>query len=421
LTVIDSLLSPYQRFGVNLGLEMSRQLLARLGNPQKQVPFLHIGGSNGKGSVCAYLSAILTQAGYRVGRYTSPHLLHWNERICLNDQAIANEDLAAVLRVVCQTAPAHQPDSPTLFEIFTAAAWLYFAQRQVDVAVMEVGLGGRLDATNVADSPLVTVITSLSWEHWQVLGPTLADIAQEKAGILKPHCPAVLGPFPPEAEAVIAARAQELHCPVRRPPPARPLFHGAQPWAQWQNWLYPLPLLGEVQLLNSALAIAVMEELQGLGWCITPEAVQQGMSQVRWAGRLQWLSFGQRSLLVDGAHNAAAAQALAQYVQGLGKPVQWLVGMLDTKEHQAILQALLRPGDRLYLLPVPGHKSAEPQHLASLAVQVCSSLEFINLCPDTPTAISKALRAEGGAGFITVLCGSLYLVGDCLKYHHSLP
>jgi dihydrofolate synthase/folylpolyglutamate synthase len=420
LTVIDSLLAPYQRFGVNLGLERSRRLLARLGDPQKQVPFLHVGGSNGKGSVCAYLSTILSQAGYRVGRYTSPHLLHWHERICLNEQAIADADLAAVLRVVCQTAPAHQPDSPTLFEIFTAAAWLYFAQQQVDVAVMEVGLGGRLDATNVADSPLVTVITSLSWEHWQVLGPTLADIAREKAGILKPHRPAILGSFPPEAKAVIAARVLELNCPARWPSPARALVDGEQAWAQWQNWLYPLPLLGDVQLLNSALALAAVEELQHQGWAIPPEAIVQAMTQVRWPGRLQWLSFGDRPLLLDGAHNTAAAQALAQYAHGLAKPVQWLVGMLDTKEHQAIFQALLRPGDRLYLLPVPAHKSADPQYLASLALQVCSALEFIQLCPDTPTAIGKALQAEGGAEFITVLCGSLYLVGDCLKYHHSL-
>jgi dihydrofolate synthase/folylpolyglutamate synthase len=208
---INSLLQPFQHFGVHLGLERIVKLLANLGNPHHQVPIIHVAGTNGKGSVCAYLSSILTEAGYRTGRYTSPHLVDWTERICLNEQPISSEQLCQVLLQV-QAAIQQHEEPPTQFEVITAAAWLYFAQQKVDVAVVEVGLGGRLDATNVCLNPLVTIITSISREHWQVLGPTVADIAREKAGILKSGCPAVIGALPSEAEQVVLTRALELQC-----------------------------------------------------------------------------------------------------------------------------------------------------------------------------------------------------------------
>ncbi|MEB3211975.1 MAG: Mur ligase family protein, partial [Leptolyngbyaceae bacterium] len=165
---IDSLLDSFGRFGVDLGLDRILALLDTLGNPHAQMPIIHVAGTNGKGSVCAYLSSILTRAGYRVGRYTSPHLVNWTERICINNQPIPADELFAILthiqRVIGSTSP-----SPTQFEVFTAAMWVYFAQQAVDIAVIEVGLGGRLDATNVCDRPLVSVITSISRDHWQRL------------------------------------------------------------------------------------------------------------------------------------------------------------------------------------------------------------------------------------------------------------
>ena len=203
-----------------MGLERIKKLLADLGNPQDRVPIIHVAGTNGKGSVCAYLSSILTEAGYRVGRYTSPHLVHWRERINLNRQPISDRDLIEILQDI-QSVIVPESESPTLFEVITAAAWLYFERSQVDVAVMEVGLGGRLDATNVKDSTLVSVITSLSREHWQRLGPTLADIAGEKAGVIKQECPVIVGPLPPEAKEVVVAKAQELDAPITFVEPAR--------------------------------------------------------------------------------------------------------------------------------------------------------------------------------------------------------
>ncbi|MBE9150058.1 bifunctional folylpolyglutamate synthase/dihydrofolate synthase, partial [Coleofasciculus sp. LEGE 07092] len=211
---IDSLLKPYQRFGVHLGLNRIQRLLSDLGNPHHHIPIIHVAGTNGKGSVCAYLSSILTEAGYQVGRYTSPHLIDWTERICINQKPIPPEALTQLLLQIQAAIPDNCEDSPTQFEVITAAAWLYFAQQQVDIAVIEVGLGGRLDATNVCDRPLATIITSISREHWQVLGSTLAQIATEKAGILKPNCPAIIAPLPPEAKAVVQSRIEQLNCPV---------------------------------------------------------------------------------------------------------------------------------------------------------------------------------------------------------------
>ena len=187
---IEAQLQSYARFGVDLGLDRIEHLLQSLGNPHHRVPIIHVAGTNGKGSVCAYLAAILTAAGYRTGRYTSPHLVNWTERICIDAQPISWQNLQdnlAIVEAAIQAEADAQP-TPTQFEVITAAAWQYFASQKVDVAIIEVGLGGRLDATNVCQQPLATVIVSISRDHWQRLGETIAEIAGEKAGILKPGC-----------------------------------------------------------------------------------------------------------------------------------------------------------------------------------------------------------------------------------------
>jgi dihydrofolate synthase / folylpolyglutamate synthase len=469
---INTLLKEYERFGIHLGLESIQRLLHNLGNPHRKVPIIHVAGSNGKGSVCAYLSAVLTQAGYRVGRYISPHLVSWCERICLNDRPISPDALQQVLLEV--QAAIHPDDpSPTQFEVITAAAWLYFAQQKVDIAVMEVGLGGRLDATNVVDAPLVSIITSISREHWQRLGPTIADIAGEKAGILKPECPAVIGQLPPEAASVIHRRIRELSCPAIYPQPAKDLGNG---WAEYRGIeehvieldateledlgltedieataqveiiiRYRLPLQGEIQLLNSALAIAALQILRQDGWRISDDAIAQGIEKTRWQGRLQWLKWRDRPLLIDGAHNPASAAVLRQYVDSLnGKdegegrqdemtfpstlplshsstlpplhsstPTHWVMGMLSTKDHADVFEALLRKGDRLYLVPVPDHSSADPQTLATLAHEVCPELSFCQTYPDVISALEAAMAAASNQ--LVVLCGSLYLIGHFLQ------
>lgn len=417
---INSLLQPFKRFGVHLGLERIYQLLGKLDNPQQKFPIIHVAGTNGKGSVCAYLSSVLTTAGYKVGRYTSPHLVDWTERICINNNPISLTELEQVITEVTEKInPQIEAETPTQFEVFTAAAWLYFARENVDLAVIEVGLGGRLDATNVCDRALVTVITSLSREHWQTLGPTLADIAREKAGILKPNCPAVIGQLPPEAKAVVEARIKELNCPAVWVNPAQKLagnrakFEGNS--IHLNSIEYPLSLLGEMQLMNSAIAIAVLQQLQRQGWDISTEAIQTGMDNTRWLGRVQWITWRDRKLLIDGAHNPAAAIALRQYVDTLKTPITWVMGILSTKDHADIFSVLLRPGDRLYLVPVPDHSFADPEQLGAIAQSCCPQLEGCKTFPDLIPALENALSRDRQI----ILCGSLYLVGYFLKLNQT--
>ncbi|MEM1240690.1 MAG: folylpolyglutamate synthase/dihydrofolate synthase family protein [Cyanobacteria bacterium P01_H01_bin.26] len=413
---IDDFLAGYGRFGVQLGLSRIEALLDRLGNPQNQVPIVHVAGTNGKGSVCAYVASVLAAAGYRVGRYTSPHLVNWNERICINQQTITDADLWHQLTTVAAAIGVDDSETPTQFEVFTAAAWLYFAAQSVDIAVIEVGLGGRLDATNVCPEPLVSAIVSLSREHWQRLGPTLADIAREKAGVIKPGRPVVIGPLPPEADPVVRQRAAALNCPLYEVEPAA----GAGPWRSGlgDNVLtYESGLLGEHQRVNSGVAIAILQLLQQQGWSISTEAIQQGMAQTQWPGRLQWHTWQGRPLLLDGAHNTAAAQVLRRYVDRLSPPTTWLMGMLATKDHRDIFTALLRPGDSLHLVPVPGHQSAAPAELARLAQAVCPELAVCQTHPALEQGLSAALRqpTSKAPDAPVVFCGSLYLIGEFLR------
>ncbi|MFM7424795.1 MAG: bifunctional folylpolyglutamate synthase/dihydrofolate synthase [Elainella sp.] len=424
---VNDLLNRFTHFGVELGLERIERLLAALGNPERQVPIVHVAGSNGKGSVCAYLASVLTTAGYRVGRYTSPHLVSWCERICLNQQPIPALELYALLKQVLAAIDPQQT-SPTQFEVITAAAWLYFAQQQVDIAIVEVGLGGRLDATNVCERPLVSVITSLSLEHWQRLGPTLADISREKAGILKSACPAVIAPQPPAAEAVLRQRLSQLDCPAVWVEPAQDLGEG---WAEFRfsptaAFRYPLPLLGQHQLINSAVALATLTLLQQQGWAISSAQIQQGMAATQWPGRMQWSQWQGCPLLIDGAHNPAGAEMLRDYLDRslnrnlernldsgpLEPPMRWVLGMIGTKDHSDILKALLRPGDWLYLVPVPEHLPTDLAKLAELAWQVCPELAACELYEDVIPALNRAAQAQTGT---LVLCGSLYLIGHFMQ------
>lgn len=415
----ESILQSYQHFGIHLGLERINQLLQKLDKPHQKVPIIHIAGTNGKGSVCAYLSSILTEAGYRVGRYTSPHLIDWTERICINQKPISPTELQEYLERVIATTQ-NNTETPTQFEIITAVAWLYFAEQKADIAVIETGLGGRLDATNVCENPLVSVITSISLDHWQILGPTVADIAGEKAGILKANCPVVIGELPESAKIAIEKRIQELDCPATWVKPARDLGQGFAEYQLNQNAVkirYQLPLLGKIQLINSAIAIATIEILQNRGWQISETAIQNGIAKTQWLGRLQQITWKHQTILIDGAHNRAAAIALREYVDNFTnyQPINWVIGILATKDCDDILTALLKKGDRLYLVPVPDQNSTPPAELAALAQNICPELTLCQTFSDLTTALDAAVADNN----LTVLCGSLYLVGHFLQQQTS--
>jgi dihydrofolate synthase/folylpolyglutamate synthase len=421
---IDNLLQPFQHFGINLGLQRIQQLLQLLDNPQAKVPIIHVAGTNGKGSVCAYLSTVLTEAGYRVGRYISPHLIDWNERVCINQIPITSEELGEYLsRVIFVTKK--MDNTPTQFEVITAAAWLYFAEKNVDLAVMEVGLGGRLDATNVCDQPLLSIITSISRDHWQVLGSTLGEIAGEKAGILKKNCPAIIGDLPLEAKKTIAPQINLLNCPTVWVKPSVDLGNGwaeftppSSPFSLYPEQ-YPLSLLGEFQLVNSAIAIASLQVLQTQGWNISKNAREKGMAKTEWLGRIQWTTWRQYPLLIDGAHNPQAAIVLRQYIDSLDesrKPqdttINWVIGMLANKDHAEIFQGLLQKRDRVYLVPIPDSNYAPPEDLALLAKEICPELSHCQAYPDLMSGLDAVIACQNS---LTILCGSLYLLGYFLR------
>ncbi len=406
----DIILAQSSNLGIQLGLERIQTLLANLNNPQQNYPIIHVAGTNGKGSVCAYLSSILTAAGYKTGRYTSPHFIDWTERITINETPITNSDLEKHLLQVKQAID--NENNPTQFEIITAVAWLYFAEKKVDIAIMEVGLGGRLDATNVCEKPLVSIITSIGLDHTELLGPTLADIAFEKAGILKPQIPSIIGKVPPQAKQVIEQKITELNCPATWIEPAT--LHPTKPkTAIYKNIEYPLPLAGDVQLINSAIAIETLLNLKQQGWKISQENIIQGLEKTRWPGRIQWVKWRGNQFLIDGCHNPDNALALRRYLDSQNiNSVNWVIGMMARKDHQGIFQALLRPQDRLYLVPIPDSGSAKPEELLTLAKTLNIELQDCRCFPDIETGLTTAIKHIDKT---TVLCGSLYLIGGFLK------
>ena len=408
----EEYLATFDKFGIHLGLERIQQLLNSLGNPHKQVPIIHIAGTNGKGSVCAFLLSILQSAGYQVGRYTSPHLLDWRERITINGEWISNQDLLEALQRVQEAISPEFP--PTQFEVITAAMWWYFAEKTVDIAIIETGLGGRLDATNVCDRPLVSAITSIGLDHCQQLGNTLAAIASEKAGIIKPKCPVVIAENTPEAIASLQAKVTECDTLVTWVKSATKTATGAI----WQGFEYPLPLLGKHQLMNSALAIAVIHSLRNQGWQISDDAIRMGMANTVWSGRLQWIEFelngSSRKILIDGAHNVAAAQYLKQFVDESfpNQRIRWVIGILNTKDQAGILKALLHPDDLLFSVPVPNPATTVPEDLAAIATTI------LNTEPRCYGSLDVGLASafdDMRSDDVVILCGSLYLVGEFLS------
>ncbi|BBC25823.1 bifunctional folylpolyglutamate synthase/dihydrofolate synthase [Pseudanabaena sp. ABRG5-3] len=407
----EAYLDSFDKFGIHLGLERIQQLLDALGNPHQQIPVIHVAGTNGKGSVCAFLLSILQAAGYRVGRYTSPHLIDWRERITINGEWISDRDLLEALQ---QVESAINPEfPPTQFEVITAAMWWYFATQKVDIAILETGLGGRLDATNVCDRPLVSVITSIGLDHCQQLGNTLGAIASEKAGIIKPKCPVVIAENHAEAIAVLQAKVTECEAPITWVSAAKPTATGAI----YQGFEYPLTLLGKHQLINSAVAIATIQSLQNQGWEISEAAMRQGLANTQWSGRLQWIEFNldgkSHKILIDGAHNVAAAEYLRQFVDEAfpHRRKRWVIGILNTKDQAGILKALLAPDDLLFPVPVPSAATTSPQDLA----QIVSSMIKVKPHPYASLNLGLAEAFEDQQNDVVILCGSLYLVGEFLS------
>jgi dihydrofolate synthase/folylpolyglutamate synthase len=422
---LKDLLFARSNFGMKLGLDRMRAALALLGDPHRCAPVLHVAGTNGKGSTCAFAAASLAAAGLQVGLYTSPHLVHYCERVRVGGEPIAPARAAALLEEILARVPwalsggpggANDGDGLTFFELTTLLGFLAFAQSAVDVMVIEVGLGGRLDATNVV-SPLACAIAPLGLDHQQYLGETLEEIAAEKAGIFKAGVPAVSAEQPAGAARVLAEAAARLGAPIVRAGvdyrfegrDGQPFLYAGPRWTVAPDG--PLALAGRHQRGNAALACALLEAASARGLGVGPEHAARGLTTARWPGRLE--RAGERPLLLlDGAHNPHAAHALASALpEILGTmPLQLVFGSLGDKDAFAIFQSLLPLCSGVHLCAPSSPRAASPGALAEIARSL-SQATPARAHASVAEALGAARQDAGPAGAV-LCCGSLYLVGE---------
>ena len=384
-------------FGAKFGLENTRQLAALAGNPQEQLCFIHVAGTNGKGSTCAMLESIYRTAGLRVGLFTSPHLVSFRERIQVNRELIGEAEVVLLVeQMQLRLATFPVAYHPTFFEVVTVMALRYFAEQKCDLAIWETGLGGRLDATNVV-TPLASVITNVGLDHQQWLGDTLAEIAAEKAGIIKPGIPAVTATRAPEALAVIELAARQNRSPLTKIT------------CQQASRVAPPALIGEHQQLNAALAVATVEWLQST-IPITGQQVQSGLANVNWPGRFQVIPKSEgKALVLDGAHNPDGIESLATALRSNFPNIRptLIVGMLADKDWRIMCKLIARFAGRVLAVPVSSNRGASPTDLAAVFG------EFLPRATETCDSLSGALlKTESDS--LVVIAGSLYLVGEAL-------
>ena len=364
--------------GIALGLERITALLNLLGNPQEDLRCIHVAGTNGKGSVCAFIDSALQRAGFRVGRYSSPTLYAYLERFQINGTYMQQEDFASILaqvRCACDELARRNLEQPTVFEVETAAAFLYFRQQQCDYVLLEVGMGGRLDSTNVISHPVLSIITSVSMDHTGVLGHTLGEIAAEKAGIIKPGCAVVLAPQEPEAMAVlldkcntcgVVPRAADLTCLHQKNWDIKGQTFS---YKTWKNVF--IPLAGTYQQINAAVALEALHILQQQEAALTDAVILEGLACAEWPGRFETI-LDAPLFIVDGAHNPAGAQGLADTIQYLkagnrentDRDVWLLMAVFRDKEYETIGRIMSRCGTRLITFQPPGERGLESTVLA---------------------------------------------------------
>lgn len=395
--------------GVKFGIDRMRLLAAELGHPERSQPVIHLAGTNGKGSTAAMVDAILRAAGRRVGLYTSPHLVRLGERVQVDRTLLSEEEITAYtreLRPLAERLGARERDlHPSFFEFMTAMAFLQFARRRCDVAVVEVGLGGELDATNVVQ-PIVTAITSIGLDHCEMLGHTLTAIARAKAGILKPGVPVVMGRLPPEAEVVVRARAAALGCP---------LVSVREVYGE-DSAAYPSTSLeGEYQRWNAATATLVVRALP-TAWGVGDEAVRSGLAAAWWPARWQRLDCAGRRVILDASHNPEGAETLdhnlARLVATEGVRPIVVVGALGAARAGALLEVVARHAREVHLLVPHQARACDHATLRSLLPAGCNAPVFDARLEEVFPA--RGETRLGQPGDTVVVTGSIYLAGEVL-------
>lgn len=412
-----------QKFGSILGLERIRKLMELLGNPQKRLKFVHIAGTNGKGSTLAFMGSVLSQAGYRVGMYTSPGFYGFNDRIRIGGKDIENHRLAEIMERIrwrIDEMISMGLDSPTEFEIITALAFVYFYEEGCDIVLLEVGLGGRLDSTNVIEAPLVSVITSIDYDHMDILGNTLGEIAGEKAGILKEGTELVLYPQAEEAEKVILQKADALGIPVHRVSFEHVKFLGHDDYVQkfsHEQEEYKLTILGDHQVKNAVVAIEALDVLDSKGIRVPHDAQRRGLLMAKWPGRFEMLSHDPM-MLIDGAHNLQGVHVLRDNLNEYfpGRKVIFIMGVLQDKSYLEMLHEILPMARRVYTLTVNNQRALHGEELRKIIMN--EGVEAI-YCESVEEAVSEAM---GAAEERDVICafGSLYYVNKVKEYFETL-
>lgn len=414
----------------NFDLDRMRTLLRKLGNPHEQFKSIHVAGTKGKGSTCAMIASMLQGCGYKVGIYTSPHLIDIRERICVNGEMISHNDFARILRTIEPIGTKMRP-TPTYFDVLTATAFKYFAEQKIDIAVVETGLGGRLDSTNVI-TPEVTAITSLSKDHMAQLGHTIAKIAEEKAGIFKTGVPAVTVLQDPEAEAVLRRVAEKVGATLDitgksiefsfRFESSRMLGPHNRICLTTANSKFEhlaVPLIGEHQAINCGLALSVLDKLKGRGIAINDAKAMEGLTKTTMPGRMEIVNAMPR-VIVDGAHNAASLDAV---MKAIGQHVPYdsmvvIFGCCADKDVAGMLDRLSSGADKVIFTKVDSIRSANPDELAARYVELYGKMAQV--APTLAEALAIANRAVTREDLICIT-GSFYLVGEAKKHFANLP
>lgn len=403
--------------GSELGLTTITNLLSELGNPQDDLKFVHVAGTNGKGSVLAYLSTILQKAGYSVGRYISPTLFSYRNRIQMNQEPISREEFAALVTEVAEAMQRMEAKGralPTVFEVETAVSFLYFKMRSCDLVLLEVGMGGRLDATNIIKTPVLTVLTSISMDHMEFLGNTLGEIAWNKAGIMKPGIPVVSAHQEKEAEDVIRSEAEKngCSCSFVKQEQVSDVEYGLMR----QHFSYgafkdmEISLAGLHQIGNASLALDGVQQLRLAGYEISDEQVREGMRETKWKGRFSVIRENPY-VIIDGAHNPDAALRLREAVEKYfpDRKKYYIMGVFSDKEYDKIIEITAPLAERIFAIETPDNPRALPaEQLAEAVRRVNPNAEAAESIRDAVEKCFAAAKEED----VILIFGSLSFLGE---------
>ncbi len=419
--MLKTLYSVHPEIKIRLGLVRIKELLRRLGNPQDSFEYIHVAGTNGKGTVTRTIGKILSVHGLKVGTYFSPHLETFRERIRLNDIYISKEDAVKMFEMVSKEAEAmtKSPDmAPTFFEIVTAMAFLYFKSKNVDVVVSEVGLGGRFDATNVVEKPLCSVITSIDYDHMETLGSSLSQIAFEKAGIIKPNVPVVVGEIEADPLKMIISKAKELNCDlkilgkdfkykVKRTELGKNAFDFVG-----DRWSLSLEtrMNGLHAIKNLSISLATLEILEKLGiFKSDGKKLYETIFTIAWEGRFEWLP-SDVTIILDVAHNTPAMKALSKNLSTYfpKRKINAIVGILNDKDYKGMIDSIVPVVERLYITTPNNPRATDPFEIYSWAVQKYNNIGFMKNIEDAVNSCLDMCKRENS---VMMVSGSFYTVG----------